>query len=405
MPSRRRLLAGCGLSLAGLLAGGTLLADRSATTDTDWPMARYDAAGTGYNPDASGPRDEVHVAWDESLESVSGFEVTPPVLVDDTLYTVGDEFVAIDTERGAARFSVDAIDASSPTYVPSSVYQTGTLAVTAKDGVIGLSAGGGVELFGLRFGDVRWRGPGQVSEIDFRDRSETPSPVRVGDTVYTAIPDTAEIVALEADSGHERWRRGFDRDDDEAGGITHRPAVRDGIVFATGRPGEVAAFDAESGTKRWDRTLEDATVRPPTATEAGVVVPTRTGIRLLEADSGARRWRKSLEGNATRGAAAVAEGRVFVADDGVDGELHALDLETGKPAWSVSYGHDDTPIVADGVVYVTNSSYELAAFDAETGDPGCTYGAKWAISMPAVGDGTLYVVDGDRVLALEEQDD
>ncbi|SER14116.1 outer membrane protein assembly factor BamB family protein [Natrinema salaciae] len=402
MPSRRRLLAGCGLTLASLFTGRTVLADRSPTSGVEWPMSRYDAAGTGYNPDASGPSDDVRLAWNSPLDSVSGFEVNSPVLVDDTLYTVGDEFAAFDVESGDRRFSHETAHGAGLARAPSTIYRTDTVAVTAEDGLTGLNAGGGVELFGRRFGDERWHEPATESATDLLDPTEVPPPVAADGTVYAVVPGANELVALESDNGRERWRLDFDREDDS--GVPHRPAVRDGTVFVTGWPNEVAAYDAATGRRRWRRVVDEADVnRPPTATQDGVVVPTRGGVRVLEADDGNRRWKRDLGGNATEGAAAVADGTVFVADNGSDGELHALDLETGETEWSIPYGYEATPVVADGVVYVTSGGYELVGFDAESGEKRFAYGATWAMSLPAVGDGVLYVVDGDRVLAIAEE--
>lgn len=72
MPSRRRLLAGVGVGAVGL-SGGRHLFDAPVSTtsdvETDWPMARYDPSGTGYNPNATGPKDGVEVAWQRDTES------------------------------------------------------------------------------------------------------------------------------------------------------------------------------------------------------------------------------------------------------------------------------------------------------------------------------------------------
>jgi len=152
------------------------------------------------------------------------------------------------------------------------------------------------------------------------------------------------------------------------------------------------------GEERWDDEHDEQMVRPPTATESGVVVPTRTGVTVYEADGGDVRWTGPRR-ERDRGCAAVAEGRVFVTD-GTE-SLYALDLETGDDEWSVSFSHVATPVVADGVVYVSRG-IELVAFDAETGEQRFAREAERYFSPPAVGDGVLYVVDGDRVLALEE---
>ena len=74
--SRRRVLAGGGLGLTAALGGVRAFDGPESISDTDapdWPMARYDAAGTGTNPDASGPKDEVQHKWErEPSTSVVG---------------------------------------------------------------------------------------------------------------------------------------------------------------------------------------------------------------------------------------------------------------------------------------------------------------------------------------------
>ncbi|WP_436345245.1 outer membrane protein assembly factor BamB family protein [Natronorubrum sp. FCH18a] len=399
MPSRRRLLASVGLAAAGSLGAHAAIAAQSDSTTIDWPMDRYDAAGTGYNPDASGPKDDVEISWAASLERTGGFAIDQPVVVDGTVYAGTDELVAFDAETGDVRFSYGKAYGSSPAHASASVYRTDTLAVATPDGIVGLNAGGGIGLFGHRFGAERWQGPGRTS-ASFFGSPETPAPVAVGETVYAAVPDTSDVVALEAGSGRERWRRRIEYDGGY-GATPHRPAVRDGTVFVTAQSALIRAFDVETGDEEWRGELEDPTILAPTATEDGVVVPTRNGAAVFEADGSGIRWVRDLTGNATDGAAAVADGTVFVTDDGTDGSLHALDLETGDEEWSVPFGPGVFPVVADGVVYATDG-YELAAFDAETGEERFTYEPEWYLSPPAVGDGVLYVVDGDRVLAMED---
>jgi len=400
MPSRRQTLAGIGLAAAGLIGGDAVTAAQSTSATLDWPMARYDAAGTGYNPDASGPKADPRVAWAGDLERTGGLEPDPPVVVDGTVYAGTENLFALDAATGDVRFSYDdyGVSHSSPTCATTSIYRTKTLAISSPGRVVGLNAGGGMALFGVHAGKQRWRGPGAEPEPSVFGPSKAPPPVTVDETVYAVAPTTSDIVALEADNGRERWQRRFPTGD--TGGTAFRPAVNDDTVYVTGWPSDVAAFDADTGSQRWNESLDETEInRPPTATETGVVVPTRHGVTLYE-DSGDVRWTRNFEGNATVGAAAVAGDRVFVTDG--DESLYALDLETGDDIWSVAFPHEATPAVADGVVYVTSGA-ELIAFDAATGERRFTRESEWYFSPPAVGDGVLYVVDGDQVLALEDK--
>lgn len=399
MPSRRQLLAGAGLAAAGLAGGSVAVGDRSESAALDWPMVRYDPAGTSYNPDASGPKDEPRVGWDGSLESSGGFAPDQPVVVGDTVYAGHEDLVAIDATSGDIRFSYgfDTYGQSTPAHASASIYRTDTLAISSPGGISGLNAGGGRALFGMRFGEQRWVGPGTAPRSSFFGAEQPAPPVAVDDTVYAPVPNTGDVVALEADNGRERWRRTIEYDD-EYSTTLHRPAVRNGVVFVTGWPYQVRAFDAKTGRELWNEEHDDQTVLAPTATEDGVVVPFRDGVTMYDAD-GEQRWNRNLDGNAIEGAAAVAEGRVFVAD-GTE-SLHVLDLETGDEEWMVPFGREATPVVADGIVYVADGP-RLIAFDAATGEQRFSHEAELYFSSPAVGDGVLYVVGDNRVLALEE---
>ncbi len=396
MPSRRQALASGVLGVAGLFGGYAAVDDQPDAT-VDWPMARYDAAGTGHSPDAAGPKDDLRLAWEGRLEDTGGFAVAPPVVVDGMVYAGNETLAAFDAASGDERFSYGIASRTSPAYVPPSIYRTGTLTVRTADGVAGLNADGGLRAFGVQFGANRWRGPGPSPSSPPGNALESPPPVPADGTVYVAAPDRGEVAALEATDGSERWRRRLDAGD-EADVTVRRPAVRDGTVFVTGWPSQVRALDAETGDVAWEDELDERMVLPPTATDDGVVVPTRRGLTVYEA-TGDVRWSRDLAGNATGGAVAVADDRVFFAD-GTE-SLHARDLETGAEEWTLSFTQEAAPVVADGVVYVTGG-YDLMVLDAATGERRFTRETDWFFSQPVVGDGVLYVVDGDRVLALEE---
>ncbi|WP_255168856.1 PQQ-binding-like beta-propeller repeat protein [Natrononativus amylolyticus] len=404
MLSRRHLLAGAGVSLVGTL-GGRVLADRSSSSPFDWPMTRYDPAGTGYNPDASGPKDGVEVAWLRDTESPM-HGLTAPILVGETLYGVGrQDLVAFDRDTGEIRFTREGQYWSSPARADATAYRSDTLAVSSYEGVYGLSAGGGYELLGRSVGTERWHAPGEDTGNWSGSPAREPSPVAADGTVYATVPDTDRVVAIDASSGRVRWERTVGS---ALSSGVHRPAVRDGTVYASAYSGDVAAIDAETGERRWSVAPELVEgdhrryreFHPPTATAEGLVVPHRIGVSLLEPTDGSVRWEYTHGGNATDGSAAVADGTVFVTDG--DGSLHAIDLESGDRAWTADYGPDTDPVVADGVVYLGYQYGELAAIDAETGERRFTYEGSIYFSQPIVGDGVLYVLDGEGLLALEE---
>lgn len=411
MPSRRQLLAGGGLALAGVAGRGVLETPRSiqtATSSVDWPMARFDAAGTAFNPAASGPSDDPQVRWERDLDA-SVLGPAAPILVGDTLFLVGDgALLALERDRGRIRFERSGYSyLSAPTRAAARAYRSDTLAVQGRAGIYGLSADGGYAVAGSSVGLERWHAPGSEPSIR-TSASPTPSSLVAADgTIYAVVPETNRVVAIDASSGRVRWEYAVG---DERSSHPNRPAVLDGTVYVTSWPDYAVALDAESGEPRWEVAVEPEEperprdyreVTPPTATSEGLVVPSRRAISLLDPDTGDLEWEYVHDGTATDGSVAVSDGMVFATDG--DDELHAVDLDSGEGMWTAEYRPDVSPVVADGVVYLAYAWLpEVVAVDATTGERRWTREVGHGPSQPIVGDGVLYVVAHDRVVALEE---
>ncbi|ARS90074.1 PQQ-binding-like beta-propeller repeat protein [Natrarchaeobaculum aegyptiacum] len=429
MPSRRRFLAGGGLALAGIAGGSAALgrssdspssatnavveanagpgpdpdpdATATVTVDTiDWPMVRYDPAGTSHNPDASGPRDDVRVRWEREIDPGS-YDWHSPILVGDTLFATGrDSIVALDRETGAVRFTRSGTFRSAPARASASAYRTDTLVVSHPGGIRGLNAAGGYDLFGLEFGLERWHGAGNGTGTPARSSPTTRPPVTDGETVYAIAPTAHRAVALDASSGDLRWEFSIG---DLPLGTPYRPVLWDDTVYVVGYPTTVAAIDAETGERRWAVGLEQIDLLAPTAAAEGILVPGNRQVSLLDHDDGDVLWEYTHGGNADDGTVAVADGTAFCTDG--TGTLHAIDLADGTERWTADteYSFQTSPAVADGVVYLADFWWdELLAFDAETGDRRFVYDDGAGFSQPIFGDGVCYVVESQRILALEE---
>ncbi|ELY94495.1 PQQ-binding-like beta-propeller repeat protein [Natrialba taiwanensis] len=404
MPSRRRLLVGVGTTAAILTGTYATLAEENSDR-VDWPMARYDPAGTGSNPEASGPKTAVELAWQRDTDSpMNG--LTAPILVGETLYSVGQNaLVAFDRNTGEIQFERPGSYWSTPARAEATAYRSATLAVNSRTGIYGLSADGGYEVFGQSIGTERWHTPGQDTSNWSSSPAHKPSPVAANGLVYAVIPETDRVAALDASNGQRRWEQVVGQ---ERSTGSNRPAVLDGTVYVSSRPGDLVAFDAETGATHWhvtsepraDSSLRYRNFRPPTATEAGLVVPDREGIALFDRTDGSLLWDYHHAGNGTDGSAAVADGTVFVTDG--DESLHAVDLETGEREWTADYSPDTDPVVADGVVYLGYQMPELVAIDAETGERRWTYEDSTYFTQPIVGDGVLYVLGSEGLMALRE---
>lgn len=399
MPSRRRFVAGAGCLVAGAAGIHTVASAGLEPSPTDWPMPRHDAAGTGYNPAGSGPTDDVSVRWERSTDG-SVFRSAPPILVDGTLFTTGQHsFAAFDAATGEKRFERSGSFSSSPAWIGSDVYRTDTLAVSGRAGVFGLNAGGGYELAGWSIGAERWHAPGRDQSNWFFSPPTVSAPVVADGTIFAVVPGTKRVVALHPDSGRTEWSYSMAG---IGGSPLHRPAVRDGVVYLAKWPHAIHAVDADTGESLWKAELDIRVIRPPTATNEGVVLPGRGAVVLADPADGTPIWTYEHDGNATEGSAAVADGTVFVTDG--DRGFHAIDLATGEQRWRVEYGGQVAPVVADGVVYAASPwANDVTALDAATGDRLWTWDGDASIhSQPTVGDGVLYVTTFGGLVALEE---
>jgi outer membrane protein assembly factor BamB len=357
-------------------------------------MGRYDPAGTSHTPAISGPKSAVDVAWRATLPSwFSG--VSAPICIDDTLYVAGNGVAAVDVDTGQQEFAIQGPARSPPARATSPIYRTDTLVVTGNQGPVGFNGGGGLDLpFVGSLAGTRW----QVRSDDSSYfTSEPVPPVTVDGTAYVVLPETEQVAAVDATDGSILW----ERDHGSADGFTDvsvRPAVADETVYTATQRGTVRAVDTATGVDQWQVQLDVIGPRAPTATDDGVVVPTREGMYYLDGEDGAIGWHRELDGNATEGSAAV-DGETVYWTNG-NGMLYALDLRTGETQWSRDGFSSGAPAVADGVVYVTHGN-RITAVDATDGAERFEYSGTFILSPSIVQDGRLYHVDTHHLVALE----
>jgi len=129
-------------------------------------------------------------------------------------------------------------------------------------------------------------------------------------------PAARAVIALDATTGAERWRRSS-----PAGKTLYAPAVRDGVAYIVAEDETVVAVDARTGELRW-------TARTGAPNDALPV---------------------------------LSQQLVFVATTG--GSLQAFDIETGAQAWAVDIvGIPYSPVVTGGLVLVGTNAGVLYAF-------------------------------------------
>jgi outer membrane protein assembly factor BamB len=395
MPSRRRLLG----ALAGIATAGVAgcLGDESrqfspGTDDsTDWPMARYDARGTAYSPDAVAPREGAEVRWSGTVEGPSG----PPAVADGTVFVPSARGVtAYDAGSGERkwRYAPESQPwATTPTVVDGSVY-------------VGFADGTGHHAVDAESGDPLWARP----ELEGRT---SPLPSREGERLFAGTDD-GRVLRLDPATGETEAEASV------FGGVSALAVSRrDGVVVGT-TGGEVYSFYDPGGDEPlrglW-RTKVGAKVESVLPDEEGVVVTTFGGpLRCLQdgAHAGSVRW-EVPEKNALT---APVHAGVWFYSAGWEtlGSVREYDAAVG---WRVDGEYDGAaPVAAGDTLYVgSGDGVHAVPLSGGRGVGPLRFDAKrWSkdvgpvVEGLAIGAGTLFAVteggenEDSRIVALRE---
>lgn len=263
-------------------------------------------------------------------------------------------------------------------------------------------------------GSERWSfntiSPGFVNPPEGgRTPSAITTDVAIGSGAVYACTDQANVVAVESETGEERWRYSLESPYENSGSfvstIRATPAVAgDTVAFATGNgSGTVFGVSAGSGDGIWELSMEGSIDSgPATGEDRFYVVDNIGNVRAVAVD-GETLWKGQVSG-LTEGAVTASGESIYVGSEGV----HALDAETGEEQWATTERPwvDSGPVVGDRSVFTTTRDGMVAAFDRKDGTEiwSVEVGAKGDAS-PALSDGL--VVSGDRngrVVALDSGD-
>jgi outer membrane protein assembly factor BamB len=230
------------------------------------------------------------------------------------------------------------------------------------------------------------------------------------------------VTAYDAGTGAQRWRY-------DTGSAAFVRAVGDGIAVVAPQYGSIAGVELTSGQERWRLAL-------PAGASAGraAVVGSRVYVGAsypsegaldapvvyaLDASTGQVAWSRSLERGTQLQFAppVVADGWVLVADtphhpgSAPSSHVHAIDAASGAVRWRADLGsdrsafHDQSPLVAGGVVYAVSNAGLLLAVDATSGRERWRRQSSSGIVMlaGAAEDGVLAVV-GSNLVSLDAGD-
>ena len=185
----------------------------------------------------------------------------------------------------------------------------------------------------------------------------------------------AQVVALNADTGAELWRRPLPAP------VRGAPTVKNGRLVMVTVDNETLALSAEDGHQLWRHSgiseVASLVGAPSPAIEGNtVLVPYTSGeLFALRIENGTVEWSDVLasvkrtdqvaELSDIGGLPVVDRGHVYAA--GNSDVFAAIDLRTGRRLWDKEVGATHTPWIAGDYVYLITNTQELACFEARTG--------------------------------------
>lgn len=236
------------------------------------------------------------------------------------------------------------------------------------------------------------------------------TPVIDEDTLYAA-DYKGRLMALNRANGKIRWQRQMQ--EKLAGGV----GLGENQLLLGSDGGEVIALSQSDGRELWRTQLTGEVMSVPTGNGEIVAVQTMDGrLTVVDAQTGEQLWfydspppRLTLRG---RPAPIITASAVYAAF--ANGRVMAFNPQNGLILWeqrvALPKGRSDldrmvdilaTPILKDGIIYVSGFQGRLMAISRGSGRP------LWAIDSSshqelALHEGQLYLTDSDsRVLAYQ----
>jgi len=244
----------------------------------------------------------------------------------------------------------------------------------------------------------------------------------VGERLYVA--DLTQVVALDAADGELVWAFPEDPTEDKLGVFYVAPTVDEGHVIAasevpaTGflsRPTNVVwALEPETGRELWH--FDDAAGQYVEGGAIGdgifVIGNSDGNVYALDVETGARRWVFET-GHRVWATPLIVSDTLYVGS--MDRHLYALRLSDGEELWRfpaeggsnaegpVKGAFASAPVLQDGTLYIGAFDDQLYAVDADTGDERWRFaGESWFWGGPVFHGDTVYAVDvNGTVYALD----
>jgi outer membrane protein assembly factor BamB len=206
------------------------------------------------------------------------------------------------------------------------------------------------------------------------------SPTIVEETLYVGSGD-GYVYALNVESGTLRWKF-------KTGNVVHAtPTVDNGTVYIGSWDSYFYALDAKTGEQRWRfKTGEDPDIynqvgiQSSAVLSAGLVVfgCRDANVYALNAATGEKAWSFANDGSWVISTPVAKDGMLYFATSD-SGLLHAVDLRTGVPRYSLSFNRwpmFSSPAIAGHFLYIGSHSGALIAIDLDQ------HAVAWTFHIP-----------------------
>ncbi len=216
--------------------------------------------------------------------------------------------------------------------------------------------------------------------------------------------ENGEVIALDPASGERRWTSKV------PGEVLAAPAAGDGMIAVNTGSGFIVALNPADGSHRWqfEQELPALTIRgvaEPSIVPGGVVFGSGSGkVGVLISDHGLPAWEEQIatpQGATDLSRLVDVDARPLVVGNTIyaiayNGELVALELNSGRTLWKRDYASFRNMALADNVLYIVDSVGRVHAIDRRNGQELWSQTAleRHFLTAPAVfGD---YLVFGDN---------
>ncbi|MEN6521254.1 MAG: PQQ-binding-like beta-propeller repeat protein [Armatimonadota bacterium] len=334
------------VALVMVLAVGTV----AHAAESDWTMARYDEAQTGYTPQKLTMPLTLH--WQYNTTKSTNNTSAPSVFGDTAYFSSGDHIFAVDTAVGNLKWKFPA----GPEGLKSAV-KTG---ITIWEDLLFFGGMDG-KLYALN------AATGLMSWTFSMESAIRSTPIVSNGTVFVGSDDN-NLYAVDARSGELSWTSGFRTNDD----VAASPAISPGIVVFTSLDANIYAANSATGKIRWTYRLPTSTAQSiPVVSGNMVLIPSGNSIYVLSVKSGQLRYVINLQSDVAT-PIAVAGDDVYVVCRNWKLYAYTVGLSAAKAKWAAApdlkIPVTAPPVVAGDTVFVGTSRGMVYAFSAETGN-------------------------------------